>query len=115
MDLLDLRHEIDEIDEQLIPLLRRRMNISKQVAEYKVKRGLPVLNEQREQEILASVKEKCGEDGDAIATVFSATMDASRAIQHNIMESGGELRKLIKSAVSNGNTFPKNNGCLCGR
>lgn len=113
MDLLDLRHEIDEIDEQLIPLLRRRMNISKQVAEYKVKRGLPVLNEQREQEILASVKGKCGEDGDAIATVFSATMDASRAIQHNIMESGGELRKLIKSAVSNGNTFSKKTTVAC--
>lgn len=113
MDLLDLRHEIDEIDEQLIPLLRRRMNISKQVAEYKVKRGLPVLNEQREQEILASVKEKCGEDGDAIATVFSATMDASRAIQHNIMESGGELRKLIKSAVSNGNTFSQKTTVAC--
>ena len=37
MDLLDLRNEIDDIDEQLIPLLKKRMNISKQVAEYKVK------------------------------------------------------------------------------
>ena len=105
MDLLDLRNEIDEIDEQLIPLLQRRMNISKQVAEYKVKRGLPVLNAEREREILDSVKEKCGQDGDAIATVFSATMDASRAIQHNIMESGKELRNLIVSSVSKGNAF----------
>lgn len=48
MDLLDLRKQIDDIDEKIIPLLIKRMNISKQVAEYKVQRGLPVLNEQRE-------------------------------------------------------------------
>lgn len=113
MDLLDLRKKIDDIDEQLIPLLRKRMDISKQVAEYKVKRGIPVLNEQREQEILDSVKEKCGEDGDAIATVFSATMDASRAIQHNIMESGAPLRKLITDAVSADSSFSAKTTVAC--
>lgn len=113
MDLLDLRNEIDDIDEQLIPLLKKRMNISKQVAEYKVKRGLPVLNEQREREILDSVKEKCGEDGDAIATVFSATMDASRAIQHNIMNSGEKLRKLIETAADDEDEFSKKTIVAC--
>lgn len=113
MDLLDLRNEIDDIDEQLIPLLKKRMNISKQVAEYKVKRGLPVLNEQREREILDSVKEKCGEDGDAIATVFSATMDASRAIQHNIMNSGRELRQLIENAADDEDEFSKKTLVAC--
>lgn len=113
MDLLDLRNKIDDIDEQLIPLLKKRMNISKQVAEYKVKRGLPVLNEQREREILDSVKEKCGEDGDAIATVFSATMDASRAIQHNIMNSGRELRQLIENAADDEDEFSKKTLVAC--
>ncbi len=113
MDLIDLRNEIDKIDEQLIPLLQKRMNISKQVAEYKVKRGLPVLNEKREQEILDSVKEKCAEDGDAIATVFSATMDASRAIQHNIMESGADIRKLITCAVSDKDAFSEETTVAC--
>lgn len=113
MDLLDLRNEIDKIDEQLIPLLQHRMNLSKAVAEYKVQRGLPVFNAQREQQILDGVKEKCGQDGDAIATVFSATMDASRAIQHNIMESGGELRNLITAAVSNASAFSKKTTVAC--
>ena len=45
MDLLDLRKKIDDGDEQLIPLLRKRMDISRQVVEYKVKRGIPVVNE----------------------------------------------------------------------
>lgn len=113
MDLLDLRKEIDEIDEQLIPLLRHRMDISRQVAAYKAQRGMPVFNAERESQIIQSVKEKCGEDGDAIATVFSATMDASRAIQHNIMESGGDLRKVITSAVSNSNAFEQKVTVAC--
>lgn len=113
MDLLDLRKEIDEIDEQLIPLLRHRMDISRQVAAYKAQRGLPVFNAERENQIIQSVKEKCGEDGDAIATVFSATMDASRAIQHNIMESGADLRKVITSAVTNSNAFEQKVTVAC--
>lgn len=99
MDLLDLRKQIDDIDEQLIPLLIKRMGISKQVAEYKVKRGLPVLNEQREKEILDDVQKKCGDQGDTIATVFAATMDASRALQHKIIGGGKELRDVIENSV----------------
>lgn len=101
MDLLDLRKQIDEIDSELIPLLLKRMGISEKVAEYKVKNGLPVLNEQREKEILDGVRNRCGEQGDAIATVFSATMDASRALQHKIIGDGKEIKDAVKNAVSN--------------
>ena len=45
MDLLELRNEIDKLDDELIPLLLKRMDISRQVAEYKVQNGIPVLNE----------------------------------------------------------------------
>ncbi len=47
MDLLELRNEIDKLDDELIPLLLKRMDISRQVAEYKVKNGIPVLNERK--------------------------------------------------------------------
>lgn len=100
MDLLGLRKEIDDIDEQLIPLLLKRMSISEQVAKYKVERGIPVLNSEREQQILNNVAEKCGKQGDTIKTVFSATMDASRALQHKIIGGGQELRDTITNAVT---------------
>ena len=100
MDLLGLRKEIDEIDEQLIPLLLKRMSIAEDVARYKVERGIPVLNAEREQQILDNVAEKCGEHGDTIKTVFSATMDASRALQHKIIGGGKELRETITNAMS---------------
>lgn len=102
MDLLDLRKEIDNIDEQLIPLLLKRMRISEQVAKYKVERGIPVLNAEREQQILDNVAQKCGTQGDTIKTVFSATMDASRALQHKIIGGGKELRETITNAMTTG-------------
>lgn len=103
MDLLELRNEIDKLDDELIPLLLKRMDISRQVAEYKVKNGIPVLNEKRELEILDDVASKCGEQGEAMKTVFSAIMDASRALQHKIIGGGDELRTLINSAKSGKN------------
>ncbi len=101
MDLLDLRKQIDDIDEEMIPLLIKRMEISKRVAQYKVERGLPVLNEKREREILDDVHKKCGEHGSTVATVFAAMMDASRALQHKIMGGGQELRDTVSSAITN--------------
>ena len=65
MDLLEIRKEIDDIDEKLIPLLLDRMECSKKVAEYKVARGIPVLNEEREQQILNDVGAKCGDKGES--------------------------------------------------
>lgn len=100
MDLLDLRNEIDKIDDELIPLLLKRMSISEQVAKYKVEHSLPVLNEKREQEILQSVGEKCGDKGEIIKTVFSATMDASRALQHKIIGGGKKLREAINNSLT---------------
>lgn len=99
MDLLELRNEIDKIDSELMPLLIKRMGISKQVAEYKIANNLPVLNEKREIEILENVKEKCGEQGEAIATVFAAIMDSSRAIQHKLMGDGKELLQNTQNAI----------------
>ncbi|MGN0532718.1 MAG: prephenate dehydratase [Eubacterium sp.] len=99
MDLLELREQIDEIDNQLIPLLLKRMNISKSVAEYKYKNGIPVLNAQREQEILDNVALRCGEQGDVIKTVFSSIMDTSRAIQHKIIGGGKALRRDVANAI----------------
>lgn len=113
MDLLDLRKEIDEIDDSLIPLLLKRMDLSRQVAEYKVKNGIPVLNEQREKEILQDVHEKCGEQGDTIATVFAATMDASRALQHKIIGGGKELRELVEKSVADGSVFKEKTTVAC--
>jgi chorismate mutase/prephenate dehydratase len=113
MDLIELRKQIDEIDEQLIPLLMKRMDVAKGVAQYKVERGIPVLNEEREQQILDNVAEKCGEQGEAIKTIFAATMDASRALQHKIIGGGQELRNAVSHAIHKENLTAEGEPIAC--
>ena len=98
-ELKELRNEIDRIDKQLVPLLVERMEVAKKVAAYKVKNNIPVLNSEREQEVLDNVAAQCGEISNTIKTIYSATMDASRAIQHKIIGGGSELRNMIENAV----------------
>ena len=81
------------------------MSVSEKVAKYKVERGMPVLNSEREQQILDDVAKKCGKQGETIKTVFAATMDASRALQHKIVGGGKELRELI-SLILPANRLP---------
>ena len=56
MDLLELRGKIDEIDAQIVDLYEKRMDISKQVAEYKIETGKQVFDKVREEEKLRKVK-----------------------------------------------------------
>lgn len=51
--LEELRAQIDEIDSQMIALFERRMDVTRQVGEYKKEHDLPVLDRQREEEVLA--------------------------------------------------------------
>ena len=85
MDLTELRKEIDSVDEELIPLLVRRMKLSEQVAEYKLGNGIPVMNGEREREILAKVAERSGDTGDAVKAVYAAILEASRALQQTLI------------------------------
>ena len=51
--LEELRAQIDEIDSQMIALFEKRMDVTRQVGEYKKEHDLPVLDRRREEEVLA--------------------------------------------------------------
>ena len=97
-DLSEIRKDINQIDNELIELFCRRMDCAKEVGFYKKANNIPVLNQQREDEILADVQKKGGEYGAAARLLFSNMMELSRALQHNITGSGQALRSLITSA-----------------
>ena len=50
MDLKDYRVQMDDIDNQLIDLFRKRMETAGAIAAYKKEHGLPVLDAGRERE-----------------------------------------------------------------
>lgn len=50
--LNDIRVQINKIDEEMINLFIKRMDIVKQVLKYKIENNLPVLDEKRELELI---------------------------------------------------------------
>ena len=55
MDLSELREQIDVIDARIVALYEQRMDLCRQVAEYKINTGKKVFDRQREAEKLAKV------------------------------------------------------------
>ena len=52
-DLSRLRAEIDELDEQLVDLLHRRMQVSQKIGSFKKEHAMPILQTDRYKELLA--------------------------------------------------------------
>ena len=107
MNLTEIRAQIDALDAELTALLCRRLDLAGQVAAYKAANGLPVLNEQREQQVLEQVRaDSDARDTDgtgyasANALVFQTMMDVSRALQHRRLSAGEALRKQLAEAAA---------------
>ncbi len=99
MDLTAIRKEIDRVDMALCALLDERSELSKQVADYKVQNGIPILNAAREQEVLDKAAARCQpENAGTAQLVLSAIMDASRALQHERLATGKTMRARLASA-----------------
>lgn len=78
--LAALRSEIDDIDDELLQLLARRMNVAAQIGEYKKEKGLTVVQMDRWKQILAAHLESGGNLGlskELIEKVFEAIHKAS--------------------------------------
>jgi len=52
--LADWRKQIDRLDEELINVLAKRINIVKKIGKYKKENGIPPLDQKRWQEVLKS-------------------------------------------------------------
>ena len=76
MELSELRDRINQIDDEMLELFLRRMDVSEAIAAYKKAHGLPVTNREREREILAEMMAKGGDDMELyVYRLFSTLMD----------------------------------------
>ncbi len=87
MDLQECREKLDVIDKKIVELFEERMAVSEEVARYKEEHGLPVLDESREKQKLASVRSLVKEENnkEAAAQLFEKIMELSRARQEQII------------------------------
>lgn len=96
MDLLQLRDEIDVIDKQIVELYEKRVNICKQVAEYKIENGKKVFDRVREEEKIRKVKAMTTSDftSRAVEELFEQIMSVSRKLQYQILAEHGSSGRL---------------------
>lgn len=93
MDLLELRARIDAIDTKIVELYEQRMEISRQVAEYKMATGKKVFDRQREAEKLAQVRALTHNEFNShgITELFEQIMSMSRKLQYGLLTQNGGL------------------------
>ena len=118
--LNSLRERIDEIDDEILNLLKERNNIVKRVIDTKIKNQLPIFVANREEEKIAEFREKAnrmGLDSEWSGDFLRMIMSSSRAFQSGktfpqtsdgpknilIVGGGGEMGSLYhKIAASSG-------------
>ena len=83
MNLEELRQKINQIDDELIKLLEKRMDLVSKVASYKLETGKAVLDSKREETILNKVAEAVDSPvyRDVIVNTFTDMMKHSRVFQ----------------------------------
>lgn len=96
MDLLELRKRIDEIDGRIVELYEKRMDICREVAEYKIDSGKKVFDRQRETEKLEKVRSLTHNDfnGQGIVELYEQIMSMSRKLQYRLLAERGSLGRL---------------------
>ena len=102
MDLKDLRGQIDEIDDQLVELFTKRMDVAAAIGDYKKQNNLPVFVPAREREKLKDVAEKAGpEMANYTRVLYSMLFELSRSYQSKRNNTLSDLYQQIHNAIEN--------------
>ena len=102
MDIKELRSQIDAIDDELVQLFCRRMEVSEQIAQYKRENKLPILVPAREREKLQDVSGKAGTDmANYTRVLYSMIFELSRSYQSKCNLASSALHQQIETSIEN--------------
>ncbi len=115
MDINELRGEIDKIDDELVALFGKRMEVAARIADYKKENNLPILVPAREREKLADVAQKAGpEMANYTRVLYSMLFELSRSYQGKRTDTVSPLYRQITQAIENTpNLFPQQAMVAC--
>lgn len=101
VDLKELREQIDGIDSQIVELFEKRMDVSRQVAEYKIGAGKKVFDREREKAKISAVKGMAHNEFNqhGVEELFLQIMAMSRKLQYQLLEENGVVGRLPFIAV----------------
>lgn len=91
IDLNKIRDEIDETDEGIVRLFEKRMELTEEVAKYKIETGKPVFDKEREISKLKKLRGESSNEFNAkgIQEVFQQMMSISRKRQYQLLTEHG--------------------------
>ncbi len=102
MDLNELRGQIDKIDDQLVELFTKRMDVAAAIGDYKKENNLPVFVPARERDKLKDVAEKAGpEMANYTRVLYSMLFELSRSYQSKRNDTLSPLYQQIHNAIEN--------------
>ncbi len=115
MNLEECREEIDSIDKELVALFVKRMNVAKEVAEYKKETGKAIYDAERERQLLEKVEDAAGEEfGDYTRRLYSSILELSRNYQSKSLAiSSGLSANIIKATKETPQLFPEKAVVAC--
>ncbi len=104
LNLNEIRKEIDSVDSQIVNLFEERMNLCKQVAEYKIENGKEVLDRGRERDKLDRIKSMTA-GGEFMEhgtdELFTQIMAISRKLQYRLLTEHGIASGINMEQVNN--------------
>ena len=81
-----LRNEIDKIDDEIVKLFIRRMEICGKIAKEKEKSNMPIFVQGRESQIIERLTEKCSEEiKEYVENLYDAIFSQSRNYQKKVI------------------------------
>ncbi|MDY3249705.1 MAG: prephenate dehydratase [Candidatus Choladocola sp.] len=100
-DLLELREQIDKIDREIVSLFEERMQISEDVAKYKIANGRKVFDRERERTKLETLRSMAHSDFNrhGVDELFQQIMSMSRKLQYQLLAENGAAGRLPFIAV----------------
>ena len=114
MELSEIRTKIDAVDDQLLSLFLERMALSEEVAACKNEHHLPILNKQREREILAKVTERAGDKERYAYHLYSTLFELARSRQAELISAPTRVAERIEVALKGGGeVFPQTGLAAC--
>ena len=101
MDIQELRSSIDRVDDELVRLYCERMELAREIGCYKREKGLPVLDTERERNLLNRVGEKAGEANEnGVRALFGFLISQSRTGQMLDGKEESRLGAQIRAALA---------------
>ena len=114
MDIAEIRTQIDAIDNDLLRLFLQRMDLMRDIANYKNAHNLPIVDKAREREVLSSVMDRAGDMEEYAFYFFSKLISLACARQSEFVARPTKVRALVERVTAQlQEVFPKTGTVAC--